>query len=84
MNVEVVEESYTSKIDHLAFEEMKKQENYLGKRKKRGLFQSSIDKLLNADVNGSIGIGRKVFGNCFVQSILNSVNAFLPYKINIL
>lgn len=84
MNVEVAEESYTSKIDHLAFEEMKKQENYLGKRKKRGLFQSSIGKLLNADVNGSIGIGRKVFGNCFVQSILNSGNAFLPYKINIL
>lgn len=84
MNVEVPEESYTSKVDHLAFEEMKKQETYLGKRKKRGLFQSSIGKLLNADVNGSIGIGRKVFGNCFVQSILNSGNAFLPYRITIL
>ena len=26
------EESYTSKIDHLVKEELKKQENYLGKR----------------------------------------------------
>lgn len=84
INVEIPEESYTSKIDHLAFEEMKKQENYLGKRKKRGLFQSSTGKILNADINGGIGIGRKVFGNLFVQTIACSGNAFLPYKINIL
>ena len=39
INVIIHEESYTSKIDHLAFEPLKKQESYLGKRKKRGLFQ---------------------------------------------
>ena len=59
MNVEIVEESYTSKIDHLALEDMKKQENYLGKRIKRGLFKSSIGKLVNANINGAIGILRK-------------------------
>lgn len=58
INVVIHEESYTSKIDHLAFEPLKKQESYLGKRKKRGLFQSSIGKLINADINGSIGIAR--------------------------
>lgn len=84
IKVEITEESYTSKIDHLAFEEMKKQESYLGKRKKRGLFQSSIGKVLNADINGAIGIARKVLDDSFLQTIVRSGNAFLPYKINIL
>lgn len=38
---------------------MKKQDNYLGKRIKRGLFKSSCGKILNADINGAIGILRK-------------------------
>jgi putative transposase len=43
INVEVVEESYSSKTDHLAFETMQhiEKEDRLGKRVKRGLFQSS-------------------------------------------
>ena len=60
INCVTTEESYTSKIDHLANEEMKKQEVYSGKRVKRGLFKSSCGKVLNADVNGAIGILRKV------------------------
>ncbi len=55
----MTEESYTSKIDHMAGEEMKKQDNYLGKRVRRGLFKSSCGRILNADVNGAIGILRK-------------------------
>lgn len=59
--IEIVihEESYTSKCDFIAFEKMGKHENYLGKRKKRGLFQSSVGKLINADVNGALNIMRK-------------------------
>ena len=78
------EESYTSKVDHLAFEPLKKQEVYLGKRKKRGLFQSSVNKLLNADVNGAIGIGRKVFGDSYVSKIIDSGLAFNPVRVNVL
>ncbi len=78
------EESYTSKVDHLAFEPLKKQEVYLGKRKKRGLFQSSTGKLLNTDINGAIGIGRKAFGNSYVSRIIDSGLAFNPVKVNIL
>lgn len=78
------EESYTSKVDHLAFEPLKKQDVYLGKRKRRGLFQSSIGKLLNADINGAIGIGRKVFGDSFVERIIGSGLAFNPVRVNIL
>ena len=84
IEVQTTEESYTSKIDHLAFETLKKQEVYLGRRKKRGLFQSSIGKLINADVNGAIGIGRKVFGDSFVKEIVDSGLAFNPIKVNIL
>lgn len=84
INVITHEESYTSKIDHLAFESLKKQNNYLGKRIKRGLFQSSINKLLNSDINGAIGIGRKVFGDSFVKEIINSGFAFNPIRVNIL
>ena len=84
INVQTTEESYTSKVDHLAFESLEKHDVYLGKRKKRGLFQSSVNKLLNSDVNGAIGIGRKVFGDSFVKEIIDSGFAFNPIKVNIL
>lgn len=54
------EESYTSKVDHLALESICHHDKYLGKRIKRGLFRSSTGKLLNADCNGAIGIMRKL------------------------
>lgn len=60
------EESYTSKIDHFAKEPMQHFENYLGKRIKRGLFQSSLGFTINADVNGAIGIARKAFGDSVI------------------
>lgn len=86
VGIEVIEheESYTSKTDHLAYEQVKKQEVYLGKRKHRGLFQSSIGKLINADVNGAIGIARKVFDDSVVKQIINSGLAFNPIRLNII
>ena len=84
IDFQVHEESYTSKVDHLAFEKLGKHDVYLGKRKKRGLFQSSIGKLINADINGAIGIGRKVFGDSYVSKIIDSGLAFNPVRVNIL
>ena len=81
--VELTEEGYTSKIDHLAGEEMKHHDNYLGKRVYRGLFQSSTGKLINADVNGAIGIMRKVVGDSLVTKIADSVGAFTPVIITL-
>lgn len=75
------EESYTSKCDALAFEDIKKNKVYLGKRVKRGLFQSSIGKLINADVNGALNILRKVISDSFVRKIIDSGSLFLPAKI---
>jgi putative transposase len=61
------EESYTSKASFLGNDELpkeyKKDSNYefSGKRIKRGLYKSKQGILINADVNGSYNIGRKVF-----------------------
>ena len=59
LDIVVIEESYTSKCDHLVNETMEHHDKYLGKRVKRGLFKSSTGKELNADINGAIGILRK-------------------------
>lgn len=76
------EESYTSKCDALALEEVKKHDDYLGKRIKRGLFQSSVGKLINADVNGAMNILRKVVGDSrYVLEIINSGLLLNPIKI---
>ena len=82
INVIITEESYTSKIDHFAFEIMKHHDKYLGKRVKRGCFQSSTHKLLNADVNGAIGIMRKVAGDSVVKQIASRGQALCPFKIS--
>ena len=77
------EESYTSKCDALALEPIQKHSNYLGKRVKRGLFQSSTGKLISSDINGAINIARKVIGDSFVKGIINSGLVFRPKIINI-
>ena len=84
INVIVIEESYTSKCDSLVLESVKKHESYLGKRVKRGLFQSSIGKLLNADVNGALNILRKVVGDSeIISKIINSGCLYHPKRINV-
>ena len=83
INVIKHEESYTSKCDGLCLETIGRHETYLGKRKKRGLFQSSIGKLVNADVNGALNIMRKVVGDSeIVSRIINSGRLFRPLKFN--
>jgi putative transposase len=69
IKVIITEESYTSKCSFLDLEEIKKQENYAGKRVKRGLFKSANGTLINADVNGGYNILRKVFPNAFANGI---------------
>jgi transposase, IS605 orfB family len=62
INVILTEESYTSKCSFLDNEPLQKKDSYLGKRITRGLFKTSTNKLINADLNGSLNILRKVFG----------------------
>src|SRR5579859_7276060 len=63
------EESYTSKCSFLDLEPVCKQERYAGRRVKRGLFRASSGQFINADVNGSYNILRKVVPNAFADGI---------------
>ena len=57
------EESYTSKTSFLDLEPIQKLDGYVRKRVKRRLFKTKNGKLINADVNGSLNIGRKALSN---------------------
>ena len=75
----LVKESYTSKCDGLALESINFHEHYLGKRYKRGLFKSSTNKLINADLNGAINIMRK-----YIKLVeIKGKNLYNPSRINI-
>jgi putative transposase len=67
IEVILAEESYTSKCSFLDGEAIGKHEHYLGKRVHRGLFVASDGRRVNADVNGSYNILRKVIPNAFGQ-----------------
>jgi transposase len=66
----------------LALEPIQKHEKYLGKRIKRGLFQSSTGNLVNADVNGSLNILRKAIGDVPVKELINRGVVITPVRIN--
>lgn len=76
------EESYTSKCDSLVLENICRNDNYKGQRNKRGLFQSSKGKLINADANGALNIMRKVVGDSYASMIIDSGRLFRPLKFN--
>ena len=59
INVQLEEESYTSKCSFFDNEDIKDHLEYQGKRVKRGLFQTSSGMLINADVNGALNILKK-------------------------
>ena len=67
IHVIIHEESYTSKCDALSLEDIKRKDEYFGKRIERGLFKSKTSEIVNADINGSLNILRKVIGNDFIS-----------------
>ena len=88
INLVTQEESYTSKCDALAFEEIKHHTKYKGSRVKRGLFLSSLGKAINADINGALNILRKYLHlkevNEFpvIQKIIDRGLLYRPYRIS--
>lgn len=72
-------ESYTSKCSFLDNEEICKHEKYIGKRKKRGMFQATNNRQLNADINGSLNIIKRGIGYSFNPNKC----IFNPTKIDI-
>jgi len=81
IEIKLTEESYTSKCSFIDFEEIKHHDNYLGKRKYRGLFISNNGIKINADCNGSGNIIRKVISNAFANGIEGVV--VHPIRINV-
>jgi len=72
IHVVVSEESYTSKRSFLDLEPLGKQEVYAGKRGKRvkrGLFQATDGRRLNADITGAFNSLRKVVPDAFGNGI---------------
>jgi putative transposase len=69
ISVVTTEESYTSGTSFLDNEKPVKNNYRKERRVHRGLFQSDTGKLINADVNGSLQILKKVFPNAFSNGI---------------
>jgi putative transposase len=67
IEIELVEESHTSKCSFLDNEAIEHHDQYLGKRVRRGLFRSAQGILINADVNGGYNILRRSEPNAFIH-----------------
>jgi putative transposase len=89
IKIELIEESYTSKCDYLANELIQKHDIYLGQRIKTGLFQSSLGKVINADVNSAANIMKKFVIRNGLKVNLPDIRSdkgclFQPIKVNVL
>lgn len=81
INVMVNEESYSSGTSFLDGEEPTKENYDKSRRVHRGLFVSNQGIQINADVNGSLQIMKKVFPNAFADGIEDVV--LHPVRVNI-
>ena len=82
IKVILTEESYTSGTSFLD-NELPIKENYNKSRRiYRGLFKSNKGKLINADVNGSYQIMKKVFPNAFANGIEGV--GLHPVRVNVI
>ena len=75
IDVVVREESYSSKASALDFDEIPtygddKLVNFSGKRIHRGLYRCGSGRLINADVQAAMNIGRKELGNEWLEKLL--------------
>lgn len=84
LDVIITEESYTSKCSFLDNEAICKHDIYLGKRVKRGLFKSSNNIKINADINASLNIARKVIPNFNINNIEKGIQGIVvsPIRVN--
>ena len=85
INVKIVEESYTSKCSFLDNEDICKHDSYKGRRVKRGLFNTSLGRIINADINGAFNIIRKSAKESFDVTMLPEGRGFWwnPIRISV-
>jgi putative transposase len=87
LEVVFTEEAYTSQASFLDRDPLPKYERgvsheFSGRRVKRGLYRSADGRVVNADVNGSCNIGRKVIQNSEFLGRLDKSLAARPVRIN--
>jgi len=75
------DEAYTSQVDALSGDPIKKPAYGRTRRVKRGLYQSSTGTQLNADVNGAINHMRKVAGDSVLEQIISRGRVNRPVRI---
>jgi putative transposase len=81
IEVNVNEESYTSKYSFLDHEPIEKHDNYCGKRITRGLFRTKQGLVINADINGALNLMKKGVPTAFAYGI--EVLVLEPYSLRI-
>lgn len=83
----VTEESHTSKCSFLDLESIEHHDVYIGQRVKRGLFKTAKGVHINADINGSLNIGRKYLTtlNMYSNQLHSELVAHMsnPRRLNI-
>ena len=74
-------EAYTSQVDALALDPIKKPPYGRKRRVKRGLYQSAPGTLINADVNGALNHLRKMAGDSVIPRIIGRGRVNRPVRI---
>ena len=77
----VTEESYTSKTSFISGEFPQESDSYCGNRQYRGLYIDKSGQKINADVNGSYQIVKKVFPNAYADGIVGV--SLHPVRVNV-
>ncbi len=83
IEVEPIEESYTSKCSFLDNEFPQKQTKYKGKRVHRGLFRSATGVLINADVNAAYNILLKGDPQALPKRSVGGVGGHVIYPLRV-
>ncbi|MCG3254995.1 MAG: transposase [Candidatus Heimdallarchaeota archaeon] len=83
IQIELVEESYTSKCSFLDSEIPQKHPSYMGKRVKRGLFCSATGVLINADVNAAFNILLKGDPQALPPRSVGGVGGYVVYPLRV-
>ena len=78
-----IDESYTSRTDALAFDEINEQPYGKTRRIERGLYKSITGVAINADVNGALNILRKVASKSAAKRIAGSGLVNRPVRIRL-
>lgn len=74
-------EAYTSQVDALVLDPIKKPPYGRNRRVRRGLYRSATGILINADVNGALNHARKVAGDSVIPRIVSSGRVNRPVRI---